>query len=116
MKNMSDHLMLDRLKLLKIRTVDNLRFSRTLFIENRGFSGIRIVENRVFREVDIARIGNLENFVLRNCNSSKKLKLATEFQDYNHNMSLFSREQCKLYLDYISFYEVNSTKFNFSER
>ena len=36
MKNMSDHLMLDRLKLLKIRTVDNLRFSRTSFIENRG--------------------------------------------------------------------------------
>ena len=25
-------------------------------------------------------------------------------------MSLFSREQCKLYLDYISFYEVNSKK------
>ena len=30
-------------------------------------------------------------------------------------MSLFSREQCKLYLDYISFYEVNSAKFTFSE-
>ena len=30
-------------------------------------------------------------------------------------MSLFSREQCKLYLDYISFYEVNSAKLTFSE-